>query len=185
MLILRCMNAHEIAQAELVCSTTEHIFTLFYDELRRAAERLMFHERKDNTLSATALVNEAYVRLETYQPEQIWESRAHFFTAAAEAMRRILIDRARAKLALKRSAVRESISIEQLESAELDADLLLDLDLLLDKLAAEDSQAAEFVKLRLFAGRSVVESGEILGLTRYSAYQLWDYSQCWFAARAL
>lgn len=168
---------------ELSNATTELVFERVYEELRRTAEHLMFRERGDHTLSATALVNEAYVRLESYQPEQIWNSRGHFFTAAAGAMRRILIDRARSKACLKRAAKRKRISIESLESTTIDCDLLLDLDFLLDKLGLEDELAAEFVKLRVFAGRSVVEAGQLLGLTRYAAYQLWDFCQAWFAVQ--
>jgi RNA polymerase sigma factor (TIGR02999 family) len=167
---------------ETLSSSNSRIFELVYDELRIVASQMMLKERVEHTLSATALVNETYVRLEVSQADEIWNSRAHFFSAAAETMRRILIDRARAKATAKRSANRQLLEIDSLvDGVELDLDLLLDLDSLLSRLSETDAQAAEFVKLRLFAGRSVVEAGEILNLSRWSAYQLWDFCRAWFA----
>lgn len=187
---LGCILGRMIAQPDTgsddlqpVLITTEVIFARVYDELRKLVESMMFHERNDHTLSATALVNAAYVRLEHHQSEKIWDTRGHFFSAAAEAMRRILIDRARARKTQKRSAVRESLALESLAGDAEDIDLLLDLDALLDRLEAEDPLAAEFVKLRVFAGRSIVEAGKLLKLSPWSSYQLWDFCESWFAVR--
>ncbi len=164
---------------------TSELFTAVYDELRRIAQSMMCGERSDHTLSATALVNEAYVRLEGRR-EAEWDTRGHFFCAAAEAMRRILIDRARARGAAKRQATREVEYPLELATAtkQPDFDFLLDLDSQIAALADEDPLAAELVKLRVFAGRSVVEAGELLGLKRWSAYQTWDFCLAWLNTQA-
>ncbi|GAB5406144.1 MAG: ECF-type sigma factor [Aureliella sp.] len=159
---------------------TSDLFAAVYDELRRIAQHMMSHERCYHTLSATALVNETYVRLERGGSTN-WDNRGHFFGAAAEGMRRILIDRARAKQAAKRSANR--IQAFPLESAastdDIDSDFWLDLNSQIELLSTEDPLAADLLKLRIFAGRSVVEAGELLGLKRWSAYQTWDFCVAW------
>ncbi len=172
--------------ATWTATSTDECFEQVYDDLYRIANRLMSRERQGHTLTATSLVNEAYVRLEGRSSADEWNSRGHFFTAAAETMRRILIDGARAKATHKRRGVRRSLRPEHLEvdSAIQEADFLLDLDALLDELASEDVQAADLIKLRVFGGQSVVEAGQLLGLTRWSAYQLWDFAQSWLILRS-
>ena len=161
------------------------LLPLVYDELKRLAAAKMISERPDHTLQATALVHEAYMRLVDVQQIQRWESRGHFFSAAAEAMRRILIESARRKGSRKRGGDCPRLPAEHLDAAATianDPDLLLDIDAGLTRLAEEDPEAAEFVKLRLFAGLSVTEAGEMLGMSRKLAYQNWKYVRSWFAA---
>ncbi|MCA9194855.1 MAG: RNA polymerase subunit sigma [Planctomycetales bacterium] len=160
---------------------TEALFVRVYDELRSMAQYLMRHERADHTLCSTGLVNEAFLRM---QNTIEWDSAAHFFTAAAEAMRRVLIDHARARSTQKRSSMRVPIDLHAVEDRGIqqDLDLLLDVDELLSRLEGEDSLAADFLRLRLFAGQSVVQAGQTLGLTRWSAYELWTFCQAWFAS---
>lgn len=164
-------------------SPTAVLFARVYDELRRIAQGVMIGERNGHTLSATALVNETYLRL---NKSTHWETSGHFFSAAVETMRRILVDHARKRAAVKRSGKREHCDLENVarQQAAQDLDALLDLDSLLDQLAKVDRDAARFVTLRLFAGMSVVQAGAQLGLTKHSAYQLWNFCQAWFAARA-
>jgi RNA polymerase sigma factor (TIGR02999 family) len=139
-------------------------------------------ERCEHTLTATALVNETFLRL---SKDKRWDSSGHFFSAAVETMRRVLVDHARSRLAGKRQAKRVAVDLERIERCETpDMDLILDLDEVLAGLAKEDAEAAELVRLRLFGGLSVVQAGEVMGLTRWSAYQLWDFCQAWFEARA-
>ncbi len=160
----------------------QDLFPAVYDELRRLAAAKMGQERADHTLSATALVHEAYVRLVDAETAQHWESRGHFFSAAAEAMRRILVDHARKKQALKRGGENEKFSLgDEIPSLPADPDLLIDLDEAISRLENEDSQSAELLKLLLFAGPSVVEAGRMLGMSRKVAYRHWDYIRRWFA----
>ena len=163
-------------------SAAEHLMPLVYAELRQLAARMMAAERPDHTLQATALVHEAYVRL--VDSEQSWESRGHFFAAAANSMRQILVNWALAKRAAKRGgqARREPLHEETLSYAT-DPALILDLDEALTELAAEDAEAADLVKLRLFAGLSVTDAGRALNLSRTVAYESWQFARAWFAAR--
>lgn len=157
--------------------TTRQLFEAVYDELRVVAGQMMLRERIEHTLSATALVNESYLRLATSK-NTFWETRGHFFSAVAEAMRRILIDRARARNTLKRGRRREQVDMDQL----LDSPhWLFELNDRIEQLAEEDPQAAEFVKLRVFAGLNVIDAGQALGLRKGAAYQLWDFVRRWFA----
>lgn len=163
--------------------TTHQFFVEVYEELRRAASRLMCRERVEHTLSATALVNESYLRIMAGKRDS-WDSRAHFLSAAAESMRRILIDAARARHTQKRGRRRQQVNLEQLlDSTLTDGRFLwiLELDDQIERLAAEDSLAAEFVKLRVFAGCNVVDAGAMLGLSKWHAYQMWEFVQSWFA----
>jgi RNA polymerase sigma factor (TIGR02999 family) len=158
-------------------SVTEKILPLVYDELRKLAAVRMTNERKDHTLDATALVHEAYLRL---VGEQEFEGRAHFFAAAAEAMRRILVDHARARGRLKRGG--ERVRVELLDRARSladDPDLLLSLDELLVRLGGEDPLAARVADLHLFGGLSVEEAGDVLGLSRAVAYRNWRFARVW------
>ena len=158
---------------------SQDLLPLVYDELRRLAQQQMNRERSDHTLQATALVHEAYMRL-VDRPEPDWPCRRYFFAAAAEAMRRILIDRARAKGALKRGGRHLRLRLDQdpLASAELSGELL-DLDEALTKLAAEDAQKAELVKLRFFAGLTMDEAAGALGISPATADRHWRYARAW------
>lgn len=153
---------------------------LVYNELRKLAAKKLIQEAPGQTLQATALVHEAYLRLVDVEKAQHWDSRAHFFAAAAEAMRRILIDSARRKGRLKRGANRGRVDLEDADLVSLAApDELLIIDEAIAKLAAEDPQAAQLVRLRYFAGLSVEEAAEMSGLSRSSAYEHWSYARAW------
>lgn len=169
-------------------AAAEELLPLVYEELKKLAKSKMLAERPDHTLQATALVHEAYLRLVDAQQVQQWESRGHFFSSAAEAMRRILIESARRKQSLKRGGDRERLASDAVDAACVgggDPDLLLDIDNGLSRLAEEDPEAAELVKLRLFAGVSLGEAGEMLGMSRSAAYRAWDYVRAWFAVHCL
>jgi len=157
----------------------ERLLPIVYDELRRLAQHQMNRERSDHTLQATALVHEAYMRL-VDRPEPDWPSRRYFFAAAAEAMRRILIDRARAAGAAKRGGRHRRLRLDQdpLASGELSGELL-DLDEALTKLSAEDAQKAELVKLRFFAGLTMDEAASALGISAATADLNWRYARAW------
>lgn len=180
--VIRILSAIEQGDS----GATEELLPLVYDELRKLAAQKLAQEKPGQTLQATALVHEAYLRLVGDEDAPRWESRGHFFAAAAEAMRRILIDAAKAKQCLKRGGERKRVGLEEVEatlggSAGLSADLMLDLDDALTRLRAKDATTAELVTLRLFAGLSVTEAGEALGLSRSTAYENWEYAQAWFA----
>lgn len=162
--------------------STDEFFQCVYEELHRIAQTKMASERLERTLSATALVNEAYVRVRGGQRQQ-WDSRGHFFTAAAEAMRRVLIDRARAKNSVKRKGVRQFVELGELqETSAIDAHRLIEFDDTLTLLEQVDAEAAQFLKLRLYAGLSNADAGQALGLTVWASYKVWDFVQAWFAA---
>jgi RNA polymerase sigma factor (TIGR02999 family) len=157
----------------------ERLLPLVYDELRRLAAANLAHEKPGQTLQATALVHEAYLRL-IRGGEPRFETRGHFFTAAAEAMRRILIDRARSKGRVKRGrgAVRLELNELDLASPPPDEDLLA-LDEALGRLEREDRVKAELVKLRFFAGLSVAQSAAALGISRATADRYWSFARAW------
>ena len=160
----------------------EDLFPAVYAELRRLAAGKMSTERVDHTLSATGLVHEAYVRLVDTDTVRNWDSRAHFFSAAAESMRRILVDHARQKLALKRGGdLQREATLDDLTILPTDPSLMIDLNDAVDRLQESDDEAAELLKLLLFAGLSVVEAGRMLGMSRKVAYRHWDYIRSWFA----
>jgi RNA polymerase sigma factor (TIGR02999 family) len=160
------------------------LLPLVYDELRRLAASHMAHEKPGQTLDATALVHEAYLRL-VNQPEaqaRAFNNRGHFFAAAAEAMRRILVDRARQKRAEKRGGSAQRFELSESDRVILpDPDTLLAVDEALALLAAEDSQAADLARLRLFAGLSVEEAAGALGVSRATAFRDWAYARAWIA----
>jgi len=159
----------------------EDLFPVVYAELKQIAFKKMSDERPDHTLSATALVHEAYIRLVDTDRVRKWNSRVHFFAAAAEAMRRILIDSARRKRSEKQGGRRKRVVTKEFAAnVAIDPDLLLDVDAGLEQLAQDDPEIAEFVKLRLFAGLSVTEAGELLGMSRSAAYRNWEYVRSWF-----
>jgi RNA polymerase sigma factor (TIGR02999 family) len=153
------------------------LLPLVYDELRRLAAARMAQEKPGQTLNATALVHEAYLRL---IGDQHFENRRHFFASAAEAMRRILVDRARERQAAKRggNGQRLDIELDALAGRFSDADMI-DTDAVLDALAKDDADAAELVRLHVFGGFSIEEAGQALGQARSTAYRNWDYARAW------
>ena len=160
------------------------LLPLVYDELRRLAAARMASERPEHTLQATALVHEAYLRLVDVERVRHWNSRGHFFAAAAEAMRRILVESARKKGAAKRGGDRQRVNIEEAVGQTIahGPQQILELNDSLDRLAEDDAESAELVKLRVFAGLSVVDAGKMLGLSQAAAYKTWDFACAWYSA---
>jgi RNA polymerase sigma factor (TIGR02999 family) len=159
------------------------LLPLVYDELRKLAAARLAGEQPGQTLEATALVHEAYLRLVDADRARRWESRAHFFAAAAEAMRRLLIDRARRKRRPKHGGGRTRVSLDEaLCLREAPADDLLALDEALQKLAGEEPAKAELVKLHYFAGLSLEEAGRALGVSHRTAKRHWAYARAWLYA---
>jgi RNA polymerase sigma factor (TIGR02999 family) len=156
------------------------LLPLVYDELRRLAAARMAAERPDHTLNATALVHEAYLRL---VGDQQFDGRGHFFAAAAEAMRRILVENARRKAAEKRGGGRARVDLpECLPAARADSDVLA-VDEVLEQLAAEEPQVADLVKLHFFAGLSIDDAAAALGLAQRTAYRNWQFARAWLFRR--
>jgi RNA polymerase sigma factor (TIGR02999 family) len=178
--VTRILSAIESGDRQLA----DELLPIVYDELRTLAAQRLAHEKPGQTLTATALVHEAYLRLVGPANAQGWASRGHFFAAAAEAMRRILINRARDKNRQKRGGGFRRIDLDQLESVlETDDEELLALDEALEQLAVEDNVAAELVKLRFFAGLTLRETAEAMGLSQRTAERQWAYAQAWLYAR--
>ncbi len=158
----------------------EQLLPLVYDELRKLAAQKMVREAPGQTFQATALVHEAFLRLVDVEAGQHWNSRGHFFAAAAEAMRRILIEQARRKRRPKHGGDRRRIDLDDaLSVAEAPADDLLALDEILSRLDATDPLAAQVVKLRFFTGLSMPEVAEALKLSLRSAERNWTYARTW------
>ena len=156
----------------------EQLLPLVYDELRRLAAQKMAREAPDQTLQPTALVHEVYLRLVNGDEGRCWNGRGHFFGAAAEAMRRILVENARRKARDKRGGDRNRISVDQAEFARIaPPEQILDLDEALDRLTVEDATAAKLVKLRFFAGFSIEQAADTLEISRATAYRLWSYAR--------
>lgn len=159
------------------------LLSMVYEELRRLAGKQMGQERRDHTLQATALVHEAYLRLMN-DKSLCWESRGRFFAAASEAMRRILIEHARRKKALRYGGGRRHVDVADheppiLSASGMGADELLDLNESLDRLAQEYPQKAELVKLTFFAGLSIDEAADVLVISRATAYRAWTFARAW------
>jgi RNA polymerase sigma factor (TIGR02999 family) len=153
------------------------LLPLLYDELRKLAAAQMTQEHPGHTLDATGLVHEAYLRL---VGDQRFDNRGHFFVAAAQAMRRILVNHARDRGRLKRGGVRTRHELlDQAGSLPEDPDLVLSVDELLTRLESEDAAAAQIAHLHLFGGLSVEEAGEALGMSRAAAYRNWKYARAW------
>ena len=158
----------------------EQLLPLVYDELRRLAAHRLAQEKPGQTLQATALVHEAYLSLVGPADERRWRDRGHFFAAAAEAMRHILVDNARRKRRAKHGGDRRRVSLDEAAPAlPAEAEDLLALDEALTRLAAEDAEAAAVVQLRYFAGLSIEEAAESLGMSRATAYRQWTYARAW------
>ena len=157
----------------------DELLPLVYQELRQLAAQKMSHEPPGQTLQATALVHEAYLRLVGAEGQD-WAGRTHFFCAAAEAMRRILIDNARRKKSLKRGGDRQRVTLDDAKFAvEAPSDDLIALDEALTKLAGEDPAVAELVKLRYFTGLTVEQVAEIQGISRRTAGSHWAWARAW------
>src|SRR4051812_26920605 len=162
----------------------EELLPLVYDELRKLAAARLNDERADHTLQPTALVHEAWLRLVDVDQAKQWNSRGHFFAAAAEAMRRILLNRARDKQRLKRGGGRQRLDLDELEiSQDADDGQLIALDEALAQLAVEDPGAAQLVNLRFFAGLTLPEAAASLGLALRTAERQWAYARAWLYAR--
>ncbi len=170
----------EIAIEQGDAQAAEQLLPLVYDELRQLAAQKLARENPGQTLQATALVHEAYLRLVDVDKVRHWQSRGHFFAAAAEAMRRILIDSARRKRRPKHGGDRRRVDLDAAASlAEAPADDLLSLDEALTKLAAEEPVKAQLVKLRFFAGLTVPEAAKVLGISVATAERHWTYARVW------
>lgn len=155
-----------------------------YDELRKLAAAKMAQENPGQTLQATALVHEAYLRLVKPDQSPQWDGRGHFFAAAAEAMRRILVDSARRKTRLKHGGGRDREALDDIEQPAAADDLdVIALSDALDELEKDDPESARLVKLRYFAGMSVVQAAESLGISARTGYYTWDYARSWLRCR--
>jgi RNA polymerase sigma factor (TIGR02999 family) len=161
-------------------SAADQLLPLVYDQLRKLAEARLRHEKPGQTLQATSLVHEAYVRLVDVEKAQHWDSRGHFFAAAAESMRRILVQKARQKSSLKRGGNMARHDLQDLDLATPDsADEILAVDESLDRLSNVDESAAQLVKLRYFAGMTIPEAADALAISPRKADQLWAYARTW------
>ncbi|MGE3820292.1 MAG: ECF-type sigma factor [Isosphaeraceae bacterium] len=178
--VTRILSAIEQGDLE----AAESLLPLVYDELRKLAAQRLAREKPGQTLQATALVHDAYLRLVDVDQPGRWQGRGHFFAAAAEAMRRILVDAARRKRRPKHGGDRrrEDEAGEAIAPPILD---LLALDEALTKLAAEDKDSADLVKLRYFAGLSLAEAAEVLGLPARTAGRRWAYARAWLSEEIL
>ena len=175
--VTRILNAIERGDAK----ATDELLPVLYEELRLLAAQKLSHEPPGQTLQATALVHETYLRLMTEEP-QGWKGRAHFFGAAAEAMRRILIENARRKKSLKHGGNRQRIGLTEANLvAERPSDDLLVLDEALKKLSATEPSIAELVKLRYFAGLTIDQVAQVQGISRRTAVDHWAYARSWLA----
>ena len=159
-------------------AATEQLLPLVYDELRKLAAAKLAQEKPGQTLQATALVHDAYIRLVDVEKAQHWNSRGHFFAAAAESMRRILVDQARRKQAHKRGGQGRRISLDAADvGLASPADEILDIDEALTRLTAEDPEASRLIQLRYFAGLSIEDAAELVGISRSTAYEHWSYAR--------
>lgn len=162
----------------------EHLLPLVYDELRKLAAQKLAHEKPGQTLQPTALVHEAYLRLVAAGgpsgEEAEWDSRGHFFAAAAEAMRRILVENARRKSRVKHGGQRQRVDLDEGQVPDrAPPEEILALDEALTQLAQEDATAARVVQMHFFAGLSIEETAQALGMSRATAYRHWTYARAW------
>jgi RNA polymerase sigma factor (TIGR02999 family) len=180
--VTRILSAIEQGEAH----AAEQLLPLVYEELRRLAEQKLAHEKPGQTLQATALVHEAYVRLVDVDKVQHWNSRGHFFAAAAEAMRRILIESARGKAREKRGGNWQRVDFEELDVAtSISPDQLVALDDALARLGSLDHLAGELVKLRYFAGLALDQAAAALSVSTATAYRHWAYARAWLRTELL
>ena len=156
----------------------EQLLPLVYDELRKLAAQKLAHEKPGQTLQATALVHDAYLRLVGHDGQRFWKDRGHFFAAAAQAMRRILIDNARRKQSKKRGDGLRRQPLEAVAAVEIDEELV-SLDEALQKLADADPIKARLVELRYFAGLTADEAAQVLGISPATADRYWAYARAW------
>ena len=174
--VTRILNAIQAGDPH----AADQLLPLVYNELRRLAARMLAREKPGQTLDATALVHEAYLRLIGSGSEPHWDSRRHFFAAAAEAIRRILLDRARDKRRLKRGGTWRRLRLDQIDLCIAEPpDDLCALDEALGKLAQEDPLCAELVKLRFFAGLTLEDAASALGIARRTADRYWAFARSW------
>jgi RNA polymerase sigma factor (TIGR02999 family) len=164
-------------------SAADQLLPLVYDELRRLAAQWLAQEKPGQTLQATALVHEAYLRLVDNAPARPWDNRRHFFAAAAEAMRRILVEQARRKGRHRHGGGRQRQALElDAIAAREPADELLSLHEALERLAAQDPRKARLVELRFFAGLTLAEAAQCLGISLSTADRAWRYARAWLYA---
>jgi RNA polymerase sigma factor (TIGR02999 family) len=174
--VTRILSAIERGDAH----AAEQLLPLVYDELRRLATKRLAHEKPGQTLQATALVHEAYLRLVDSKQVQNWNGRGHFFAAAAEAMRRILINRARSKGCHKRGGGRQRLALDRLLIAEEASDeLLLAIDEALQELARKNPKCAELIQLRFFAGLTLDDAAAAMDISRRTANRYWAFARAW------
>jgi len=167
-------------------TAAEQLLPLVYDELRQLADQKLAHEKPGQTLQATALVHEAYLRLVDVEQAQHWNSRGHFFAACAEAMRRILIESARSKAREKRGGDWQRVDFEELDVAtSVSPDQLVALDDALTRLEGLDSLAGKLVQLRYFAGLALDQAAAALGISTATAYRHWAYARAWLRSELL
>ncbi len=173
--VTRILSAIDQGDAQ----AAEQLLPVVYDELRRLAAQKLSHEKPGQTLQATALVHEAYIRL-VGSESQHWDSRGHFFAAAAEAMRRILVENVRRKQRIKHGGDQQRLDLDEVELViDPPAENLLALDEALIKLTAEDNVKAELVKLRYFAGLTEGQAAQVLGISRSTAKRYWAFACAW------
>jgi RNA polymerase sigma factor (TIGR02999 family) len=180
--VTRFLSAIELGDP----TAAEQLLPLVYDELRKLAALKLAQEKPGQTLQATALVHEAYLRLVGPDNDRRWDSRGHFLAAAAEAMRRILIERARGKAALKHGGQRQRLDLDGVvltSTGDARPEELIALDEALTELEKNDGQAANLVKLRFFVGLSHQQSADALGIGRRSADRLWALARAWLYQR--
>ena len=184
-------STHQVTQ--ILCAleqgnphAAEQLLPLVYDELRKLAAHRLSHERAGQTLQPTALVHEAYLRLVDVADAQQWNGRGHFFAAAAEAMRRILVEQARRRGSEKRGGDWRRVDFEELDvSTSVTPSQLVALDDALQRLAAIDGLAGELVKLRYFAGLPLDQAAAMLGISAATAYRHWAYARAWLHEQLL
>jgi RNA polymerase sigma factor (TIGR02999 family) len=174
--VTRILSAIEQGESK----AAEQLLPLVYEELRKLAATKLAQEKPGQTLQATALVHEAYLRLVGIDHTERWNNRGHFFAAAAEAMRRILIDNARRKRTEKHGGARRRVNLDDADAvATSPPDDLLALDEALEHLNRHDPKAAQLVKLHCFAGLTIEQAAEALDLSRTNAYRLWTFARAW------
>jgi RNA polymerase sigma factor (TIGR02999 family) len=178
--VTRILNVIDQGDAQ----AAEQLLPLVYDELRRLAAQKLSNEKPGQTLQATALVHEAYIRL-VGGNDQNWDSRGHFFGAAAEAMRRILVENARRKQRIRHGGGHRQVDVQPVAlppsdaAIEDDAEYLIALDAALTKLTEEDAVKAEVVQLRYFAGLTIDQTAEVLGISHATVERYWTYARAW------